>query len=346
MVIELEERTRAILLAVIDDFIRIGGPVGSRTISKRGDIDISPATIRNIMADLEEIGFLVQPHTSAGRIPTELAIRFYIDSILEITDLTDKEKERIKINLNPKNKEIKDLVRDTSRVLSEISHYASVVSTPRFSHTVFKVIDFIKVSNNKILAILVSRTGLIYNKIIADDEDLNQDKLNWMSNYLNDILSNLTLEGVREKILQEMESEKTLYDELLMKALTLSKEVIDEQVVDEELFIEGSAYIFDYPEFSDIEKMKSLFHAFEKKHNLIRLLDKVAMAEGIKIFIGSESNIISMNDCALVASPYRKGDRILGSIGIIGPKRMNYSKIIPIVDFSASLVSRILDDEY
>ena len=344
MSFDLGDRAKAILSAVIDDFIKTGGPIGSRTISKRKDIDVSPATVRNIMADLEEIGFLSQPHTSAGRIPTDRAFRFYVDSIVEVKNISEDEGKKIEDSLRISNMELKDIVKNTSKVLSDISHYASVVITPKFPDTVFKYIDFVKISWNQILIILVSRSGLIHNKLIYDDEGFGQDKLDWMSRYLNDILSELTLREVRKKILREMKDEKNLYDNLLMKALLISKKVVEEEIEDDDIFIEGSTYIFDYPEFTDLEKMKRLFQAFENKHNLIKLLDKVAKADGIKVFIGSENSIYNMSDCTLIASPYRKGKEILGSIGVIGPTRMNYERVIPIVDFTSNLVSRILEE--
>jgi heat-inducible transcriptional repressor len=345
MGIELGDRARAVLFAVITDFIRSGDPVGSRTVSKRGALDVSPATIRNIMADLEEMGLLVQPHTSAGRIPTERAYRFYVDSLIEMKYVSEDEGRRIESDIRPSSGELKDLVRETSRVLSKMSQCVSMVSTPGFFETVFKYIDFVKLSENRILAILVSKTGMIYNKLIFDEEEFAQEKLNWMSRYLNDILSDMTLREVREKVLTEMKNEKNLYDRILLNALKMSRDVFDTEIIEDEVFIEGSTYIFDYPEFTDVTKMKRLFLAFENKHNLIKLLDRVTRADGVKVFIGSENKIQNMQECALVASPYRKGGHILGSIGVIGPTRIDYAKVIPIVDFTANLITKILDEE-
>jgi heat-inducible transcriptional repressor len=345
MEIELSNRAKAVLFTIITDFIRTGDPVGSRTISKRGALDVSPATIRNIMADLEEIGLLVQPHTSAGRVPTERAYRFYVDSLVKVSDLTLDEERMIEKNLNPPTRELKDVVRETSRVLSEMSRCVSMVSTPGFSETRFKYIDFVKLSENRILAILVSKTGMIFNKLIPVEDEFNQEKLAWMSRYLNDVLSDLTLKEVRRKIIHEMQSEKNLYDNILIHALRMSRNVFETEIGDDELFIEGSTYIFDYPEFTDITRMKEIFKTFENKSNLIKLLDKVTRAEGVKVYIGSETKIQTMRGCTLVASPYRKEGNILGSIGVIGPTRIDYAKVIPIVDFTAHLITRLLDEE-
>jgi heat-inducible transcriptional repressor len=344
---KLGERASTILFAVIDDYIRTGEPVGSRTISKRDEINVSPATIRNIMADLEEMGYLAQPHTSAGRIPTDRSFRYYVDQLIHLKHLiglSEGEMTELRQGLTFQNMEIKDIVRETSRLLSHISRYASVVVAPKFTETVFKYIDFVKLSDSRVLAILVSHSGMIYNKLIFDDEEISQDKLSWMSRYLNDTLADLTLKDVRKKIIREMEDEKNLYDQLMMTALSISRKIVEEQISDD-LFIEGSSYIFDYPEFTDLDKMKKIFQMFEKKHSLLRLLDKVAKTDGIKIFIGSENQIYDMKDCALVASPYGRGGHVLGSIGIIGPTRMNYGKVIPIVDYAAHLVSKIIEDE-
>jgi heat-inducible transcriptional repressor len=184
---------------------------------------------------------------------------------------------------------------------------------------------------------------MVHNKLIIGDEEMDTDKLNWMSNYLNDLLNNLTLKEVRRKIIKEMEDERNRYNELLYKALTMSQVLVEEEV-EEELVIEGSSYILDYPEFTDVEKMKKIFQAFENKGLLLKLLDKVSRAEGIKVFIGSESNIQDMVDCTLIASPYKRDGRIVGSVGVIGPTRMDYARVIPVVDFTAQLIGSILDE--
>ncbi|MBN1883293.1 MAG: heat-inducible transcription repressor HrcA [Deltaproteobacteria bacterium] len=342
MAINLDNRARRVLMAIIEDYIQMGDPVGSRTISKKRGIDVSPATIRNIMSDLEDVGLLVQPHTSAGRIPTENAFRFYVDHLVQVRDAI-KDPQNFEANINPAGMEIKDIVREVSRILSKISHCTSLVRSPRFAETVFKYINFVKLSENRILAILVSRSGMVHNKLIIGDEELNTDKLNWMSNYLNDLLSNLTLMEVRRKIIKEMEDERTRYNELLFKALSMSRALIEDEV-EEDLIIGGSSYILDYPEFTDVEKMKKIFQAFENKGLLLKLLDKVSRAEGIKVFIGSESNIQDMIDCTLIASPYKREGRIVGSVGVIGPTRMDYARVIPVVDFTAQLIGSILDE--
>ena len=342
MAINLDNRAHRVLMAIIEDYIQMGEPVGSRTISKKHGIDVSPATIRNIMADLEDVGLLVQPHTSAGRIPTENAFRFYVDHLVQVKNaLLDP--QNFEAHINPMGMEIKDIVREVSRVLSNISHCTSLVRSPRFAETIFKYINFVKLSENRILAILVSRSGMVHNKLIIGDEELDTDKLNWMSNYLNDLLNNLTLMEVRRKIIKEMEDERNRYNELLYKALTLSRVLVEDEV-EEELVIEGSSYILDYPEFTDVEKMKKIFQAFENKGLLLKLLDKVSRAEGIKVFIGSESNIQDMVDCTLIASPYKRNGRIVGSVGVIGPTRMDYARVIPVVDFTAQLIGSILDE--
>ena len=342
MAINLDNRTHRVLMAIIEDYIQMGEPVGSRTISKKHGIDVSPATIRNIMADLEDVGLLVQPHTSAGRIPTENAFRFYVDHLVRVKD-TLLDTRNFEANINSTGMEIKGIVREVSRVLSNISHCTSLVRSPRFAETVFKYINFIKLSENRILAILVSKSGMVHNKLIIGDEELDTDKLIWMSNYLNDLLNNLTLMEVRRKIIKEMEDERTWYNELLFKALSMSRVLIEDEV-EEELVIEGSSYILDYPEFTDVEKMKKIFQAFENKGLLLKLLDKVSRAEGIKVFIGSESNIQDMVDCTLIASPYKRDGRIVGSVGVIGPTRMDYARVIPVVDFTAQLIGSILDE--
>ena len=340
----LDKRFKKVLELVIMDYIYRAEPVGSRTICKRYGIQLSPATVRNVMADLEDLGFLWQPHTSAGRIPTDKAFRFYVDEILNVRGLNQTEREKIRREYRISQYDIPEMMRETSRILSGLSHYTGVVLTPKIASTIFKHIQFIRLSTDQILAVFVASTGAVQNRIIQMDNNLSQDELDKISRYLNEMLEGLTLAQVRERILKEMEGERIAYDRLMKQALKLGHKAFSSQE-EKELYIEGKMNILDEPEFANIEKMKGLFRAFEEKNLLITLLDKCLAAEGIHVTIGSESECSEMEDFSLVSSPYGRIDRRLGILGILGPRRMNYSRVIPLVEYTAQLLTEILESE-
>lgn len=339
----LTERSRKILEAIIEDYILTAEPVGSRTISRRQGLSLSPASVRNVMADLEEMGFLASPHPSAGRVPTEKAYRFYVDSLVGLRRIAREEREEIHKRCSLTGKDIGEVLKETSRILSSISHYMGIVVAPRFTANVFRHMEFVKLGGRRILAILVSQNGTVQNKIIETDEELQFADLTRMSNYLNDLLKGLTITQVKKRILEEMEEEKIRYDALLANALKLSQQTLEG--TDAEVFIEGQANILEQPEFADVEKMKEIIRAFEEKGQLLALLERSMAAEGVQIFIGSESHLNRMSGMSLVTSTYVTGKNTLGILGVIGPTRMGYAKIIPIVDYTARQVSRLLELE-
>jgi heat-inducible transcriptional repressor len=339
----LTERSKQILEAIIEDYILTAEPIGSRTISRGHGLTLSPATVRNVMADLEEMGFLASPHTSAGRVPTEKAYRFYVDSLLESRRIARDEREEIRKRCNLTGRDIGEVLKETSRMLSSISRYMGIVVAPRFTANVFRHIEFVKLGGKRVLAILVSQNGTVQNKIIEMDEELQLSDLINMSNYLNDLLKGLTIAQVKNRILEEMQEEKIKYDSLLARALNLSQQTLEE--TDSEVFINGQANILELPEFADVAKMKEIIRAFEEKGQLLSLLERCMAAKGVQIFIGSESHLNRMSGMSLVTSTYVTGKNTLGILGVIGPTRMGYAKIIPIVDYTAKQVSRLLELE-
>jgi heat-inducible transcriptional repressor len=341
MAIVLNQRNRSILNAIIQDYIQTAEPVGSRAVSKKGDIRLSPATIRNIMAELEEIGLITQPHISAGRVPTENGLRFYVNSILELRPLAEAEKRRIQNYLKESNQEVEELLKATSKMLAVVTEQAAVVSRPKSSATVFKHIEFIRLRENLVLMVLVAESGLVQNKIIEVDDNLSQAELDRLTSYLNELLSDLTLDQVKLKVLEEMKKDKDDFDALLSKALIISSRVFEEESIGE-VYIEGRTNLMQYPEFSQVETLRNLFRTFEEKNILIRLLEKSINASGIQIFIGSETQIDEMEGCSVITASYSKGEYPLGTLGVIGPTRMNYDRLIPIVDYTARVVSQIL----
>jgi heat-inducible transcriptional repressor len=339
----LTERSKQILEAIIEDYIISAEPVGSRTLSRRHGLSLSPASVRNVMADLEEMGFLTSPHTSAGRVPTDKAYRFYVDSLVGLRGIAREEREEIRKRCSLTGRDIGEVLKETSRMLSSISRYMGIVVAPRFTANVFRHIEFLKLGDKRLLAIFVSQNGTVQNKIIETDEELQFADLTRMSNYLDDLLKGLTITQVKNRILEEMREEKIRYDALLARALKLSQQTLEG--TDAEVFIEGQANILDQPEFADVAKMKEIIRAFEEKGQLLALLERSMAAEGVQIFIGSESHLNRMSGMSLVTSTYVTGKNTLGILGVIGPTRMGYAKIIPIVDYTAKQVSRLLELE-
>jgi len=341
---QLSERGKRILEAVIEDYIATAEPVGSRSITRSHELALSPATVRNVMSDLEEMGLLTSPHTSAGRIPTDKAYRLYVNSILEAKkNLAPGNREEIRRRCRMAGKDLAEVLKDTSRLLSTTSSYMGVVMAPRLAANVFHQMEFVKLSSRRILAILVSQNGTVQNRLLEAEEEISQEDLVRMANYLNGMLQGLTIAQVRERLLAEMQSEKVRYDSLMARALDLSQQTIRSDGA--EIFLEGQANILDQPEFCDAVKMREIFRTFEKKSMLLDLLDRSLQADGVQIFIGSESNLLKMEGMSLVTSTYLTGKDTVGVLGVIGPTRMGYGRVIPIVDYTARLISRLLETE-
>jgi heat-inducible transcriptional repressor len=339
----LSERSRQILEAIIDDYIRTAEPVGSRTVTRHHGLSLSPATVRNVMSDLEEMGFLASPHTSAGRVPTDKAFRFYVDSLLQVRAIDQDQQDAIRSRYRGRSHDVGEILKDTSRILSSISHYIGIVIAPRFAADVFRQIEFVQLCDRRILAILVSESGVVQNRIIESEEKLNSEDLVRMSNYLNNLLKGLAISEVKKRLVKEMEDEKVRYDVLLSRALMLSEQTLDDSSA--EVFIEGQVNILEQPEFADVEKMKDIFRAFEEKSQLITLLDRCMDAERVNIFIGAENFLSRMSRMSVITAPYASGPNTLGILGVIGPTRMGYDKVIPIVDYTARILSELLGRE-
>jgi heat-inducible transcriptional repressor len=339
---ELDERAKDVLRAVVEGFIDSGEPVGSNQLTRRGDFEVSPATMRNVLAELEELGYLEKPHTSAGRVPTDQGYRFFVDTLVQLKEPSAKDRELIEQGLFGHS--IEERLADAGKVLHSLSHHAAVVLIPRPSGALIKRIELVRLREDRLLAILVGNSGQVQNKLLALDAPLNADELQAAANYLNDFFKNsLTVEDVRARILQELEQERTQYDALASRALKLGAEATDVSS-DEKVVIEGTGTFLETPEFAeDVRRMRALFRALDEKHRLLALLDRVQRAREMQIFIGAESEFSSQGDVSLIASPYGAGDSVLGSVGVIGPTRMNYQRVIPLVNFTAQALSRVLD---
>jgi heat-inducible transcriptional repressor len=341
---EFNERSRRILEAIVEDYIDSAEPIGSRALAKRHHLGLSPATVRNVMADLEEMGYLVSPHTSAGRVPTEKGYRFYVDSLLHVRQLSYQEQQRICQHYRLTGLRMEELLREAGRALSAISSYAGIVMAPRFTSTVFRHIEFIRLSPGRVLVVFIDQSGIVQNRVIETQEALSQSELEQITNYLNHTLKGLSAQEVRARIVEEMAQEKALYNKLLTRSLRFSLAALKEEMGGQ-VFIEGASNILEQPEFADLGRMKRLLKAFEHKSLLVELLDKSQRTAGVQIFIGSKAEYSIIEGCSLITSTYCGSQGPIGSLGVIGPSRMPYSVVIPIVDYTAKLVSQVLEPE-
>ncbi|GFE60310.1 heat-inducible transcriptional repressor HrcA [Geobacter sp. AOG2] len=342
MDVELSIRSRQILEAIVEDYIATAEPVGSGSVARRHALPLSPATIRNVMANLEEMGLLTSPHTSAGRVPTEKAYRLYVDSLVALRQVSRDEKKLIIRRCREAGSGLLGILKETSRTLSSLSNYMGLVVAPSFTADVFRHIEFIRIGSHKVLAILVSSNGTVQNRLVETDTELPQADLVTMGNYLNELMQGLTISQARHRILEEMSTEKVRYDSLMLRALRLSEQAVS--VEGDEVFVEGQARILDQPEFNDVGRMKDIFRAFEQKGLLLKLLERCMSADGVQIYIGSESPLSQSAGVSLITSRFVTSSNTVGLLGVIGPTRMGYSSVIPIVDYTARLVSRLLTE--
>ncbi|WP_029914060.1 heat-inducible transcriptional repressor HrcA [Pelobacter seleniigenes] len=341
---ELNERSQNILEAIVEDYIASAEPVGSRAITRRHSFNLSPASVRNVMADLEEMGLLCSPHTSAGRIPTAKGFQYYIDTLLQVRDLSQQEKSKLRKSYRFSGMKLEDIMQEVGRVLSGLSKYTGLVMAPKFSSTVFRQIEFVRLSKGRLLVIYVSESGLVQNKVIDADPTLTDRHLEQIGNYLNRELNGLSIQEVRAKLSQELKEDRILYDQLKKQALSLSCAALQDEV-ENQIFVSGASLMLEQPEFASPQQMKRLIQTLESKKLLIELLDRSQSAQGVQIFIGSENTNINLDGYSLISSNFSSQKGAIGTLGVIGPVRMDYSQVIPIVDFTAQLVSRMLERE-
>jgi len=341
----LDERSQTILLELIRDHIEKAEPVGSRSLSKSHFKNLSPATIRNVMSDLEEMGYLHQPHRSAGRVPTDQGYRFFVNHIIDFPTL-----ENLNIPSNPdkpvnKKQSFDELLETACTQVSESSHQTGLVMLPSFSNTRFHHIQFTKVGLQEALAVFYSELGVMQNKIIPIESDVSQEQLTSISKYLNNEFSGKTIKSIRSELVHRIQNEKEHYDQLTKKAIALSTQVFKEEDQSENLLVEGRLNILDQPEFTvDLEKIKALFKTLEEKSKLIKLLDLCLQQDGLTVLIGEENSDEEMNGCSLIANNYGLGDDKMGTIAVFGPKRMDYRNIISVVNHTAKKVSKLLSE--
>ncbi|HEY3355306.1 MAG TPA: heat-inducible transcriptional repressor HrcA [Polyangia bacterium] len=338
--VDLTLRARRILHAIVSEYIATGEAVGSRTVTKRHGIDLSAATVRNVMADLEDAGLLRQPHTSAGRVPTAPGLRFFVDSLLKVRSLSLAEKDSIKGRFEGSPFETQEVLRDTSRILSELSRHAALVLAPRIETDVLESLRFVPLRSGALLAVLVTKSGLVQNRLIASEVNPSPADLDRIHNYLNELLGGLTLEEVKARVVEEVGKERNQLDGMVAQALQLGAQAVQGTVAAPEVFLEGQANLIGAGEGA--EQIRARLRALEEKQVLVRLLEDTQSAPGVRVFIGAELERTELSDCSMVSAAFGPEDQPVGSIGVIGPTHMNYSKVIPLVDFTAEIVSSVL----
>ena len=341
---EIGERAKDVLRVVVEEFISKGEPVGSSQLTRRGDFEVSPATMRNVLAELEELGYLEKPHTSAGRVPTDLGYRFFVDTLLQLKEPGASDRKMIEMGLSGSN--VEERLGEASKVLYQLSHHAAVVLTPRPSALVVTKIEFVRLRDDRVLAILIGQGGQVQNKLVAIDFAVSAEELVQSANYLNELLrQGVNIEDVRGRILTELDAERAQYETLASKALRLGAAATDLSTP-ERVLIEGAGTFLEAPEFAeDVKRMRTLFKALDEKHKLLTLLDRVQRGREMQIFIGAESEFSSQGDVSVIATPYGSGETVLGTVGVIGPTRMDYQRIIPLVNFTAQVLSKALGEE-
>jgi heat-inducible transcriptional repressor len=335
----LDHRAQTLLKTLIEHYIAEGQPVGSRTLSKHSSLDLSPATIRNVMSDLEEQGFIASPHTSAGRIPTPRGYRLFVDSLLTVKPLQRTEINEIQGVIQPDQPQ--RVISQASQLLSQLTHFAGVVVAPRRPQPRIRQIEFLSLSEKRILLIIVTENGDVQNRILIPQRSYSPAELIEAANYLNQNCTGLDFLQVHHRIHQELGQLRSDMSELMNAALTASSEAMSD--TSSQYVISGERNLLEVSDLSsDMKRLRELFALFEQKTRLMQLLDVSNRAEGVQIYIGGESGIAPLDECSVIASPYEIDGQVVGSIGVIGPTRMAYERMIPLVDITAKLLSSAL----
>ncbi|MFC7049780.1 heat-inducible transcriptional repressor HrcA [Emcibacter nanhaiensis] len=341
----LNDRSRDIFRHIVDAYLTTGDPVGSRTLSKILTNPLSPASIRNVMADLEDSGLIYSPHTSAGRIPTELGLRMFVDGLLEVGNLSEDERTNIRIKCHEKGSRLEEILPQATSLLSGLSQCASIVMAPKYERPL-KHIEFVHLGPGRALVVLVSEGDDVENRIIEVPHGLTPSALTQAGNYLNARMVGRTFAEAQKIIQQELQQQKAELDKLTQQVVEqgLAVRAGKEGGLSDTLIVRGRSNLLDNVEArEDLERIRTLFDDLETKNDLISLLDLAKNAEGVRIFIGSENKLFSLSGSSVIASPYMDADNnILGVIGVIGPTRLNYARIIPIVDYTAKVIGNIL----
>ncbi|HEY6483680.1 MAG TPA: heat-inducible transcriptional repressor HrcA [Steroidobacteraceae bacterium] len=341
----LSERAQHLLRVLIESYIRDGQPVGSRVLSRDSGLQLSSATIRNVMADLEEFGFVASPHTSSGRVPTDKGYRFFVNTLLRVQPLDELAVAEIRRHLDGNRDSGKDLISTVSQLLSSVTQLAGVVTVPRAQQASISQIEFVVLSENRVLVVLVFNDREVQNRIIQLERYYSPDELKRASNYLNEQFRGRTLAQVRQEILSQLAETHAHMNRIMLDAISVAQHVFEAGEAEDRLeyVIKGETNLMGVAELTSVEKLRRLFEAFNEKRDFLHLLDHSLKAQGIQIFIGHESGFQILDDCSVVTAPYAAGDAVVGVVGVIGPTRMAYERIIPIVELTAKLLGSALN---
>jgi len=338
----MSARTQDILRTLVKRYIQDGQPVGSKHLAI--DAGISSATIRTLMAELEDQGYIKSPHTSAGRIPTVRGYRLFVDSLLTARPLSMQEVSKLPLQLSP-NQTPSQLLESASELLSSITQLAGIVTLPMHNISTLQHIEFLLLGTHQLLVILVFGKNEVQNRIIELTETYSQSQLQQMSNYLNAQVQGKTLTQIREELLEAMRQDRQHLDGMMLAAIQLADQAFDQKKKEDGFFVSGQSKLMELNEMSNVERLRKLFEAFNQKRDILHLLDRCACANGLQVFIGEESGFEILDECSLVTSPYEVDGKVVGALGVIGPTRMAYDQIIPIVDVTAKILGLALNQQ-
>ena len=336
-----DDRAQHLLRVLVNRYIREGHPVGSRTLSRESGLEVSPATIRNIMADLEDMGFISAPHTSAGRVPTIKGYRFFVDTLVKLRPPRETEVQVFEDALRDSDPQA--LVMSASNLLSAMTRLAGVVTIPRRAQTALRQIEFLPLSNKRILAIVVLNDRDVQNKILHVHRDFGEDELRKAGNYLTEQFGGSELDDVRDRLLKQLRDTRESMNSVMLDAIEIAQQAFAAAESEGEFVVAGETNLMGLDGMGGMAKLKRLFEAFSRQHDLLHLLDKTLNAHGVQIFIGKESGYRLLDEYSVVAAPYAAEDHTMGVLGVIGPTRMAYERVIPIVDVTAKLLGSALN---
>jgi len=337
------DRAQQLLRVLIQRYIRDGQPVGSRTLSKDSGLDLSPATIRNVMSDLEDLGMVSAPHTSAGRVPTAKGYRLFVDTLVRYRQPRDNDIDKLRSQISRKVDDAGALVSSVSSMLSEFTSLAGVVTVPRGQHAALRQIEFLPLSENRILAILVINDREVQNRILHTDRDYSASELQQAANFINQHYAGIEMPQVRENIVEDLEKTRHSMNQAMHDIIAVAQSAMEgASHPGGEFVLAGETNLMDFAELSDVDTLRRLFEAFSRKRLILDLLDRSIHADGVQIFIGEESGYQILDDCSVVTAPYQLDSDTVGVLGVIGPTRMAYDRVVPIVDITARLLRSAL----
>jgi heat-inducible transcriptional repressor len=344
---ELNERAQHLMRVLVQEYIRAGQPVGSKALAQVSGLDLSTATIRNIMADLENMGFLHSPHTSAGRVPTVQGYRFFVDSLVTVKPMERLQAriEQLKLELEQGAADTQSLASSVSEFLSGITSLAGIVTVPRLPRSELRQVEFLSLSENRVLAILVTNEREVQNRILQLPQRFSQNELQRIANYLNSEFVGKDITQLRADLLQGMRDARQGMDHLMRDAVQMAECLFAENAVQDAYVLKGQTNLMDFEELSNVAKLRQLFDAFNEKRDILHLLDQCLNAQGVQIFIGEESGYKVLDDLSVVTSTYSVDDQAVGVLGVIGPTRMRYEEIIPVVDVTAKILGAALNSK-